>query len=106
MEKHELFLKAIQEKKILQIRFKSFEKGPISRKCIPFDFGPSRRSKDQSDKYHFYDLDSPEGSHVLSILPEQLLEAELLEESFTPESYVTWPGPYEWFIKRDWGSKS
>ena len=49
---HEDFLRAIHNKNIIVIRFNSNEKGIISRKCIPFDFGPSRRYKDKQDRYH------------------------------------------------------
>ncbi|CAD7767225.1 MAG: hypothetical protein DNFNHJIP_00632 [Candidatus Argoarchaeum ethanivorans] len=61
-----IFLKAIHEKKVLRVKVNSHEKGIIIRKCIPFDFGSSRRYKDGLNRYHFWDLDSPDGSHNLS----------------------------------------
>ena len=105
MEPNEHFLKAIHEKKVLRVKVNSDEKGIIIRKCIPFDFGPSRRYKDGLNRYHFWDLDSPEGHHNLSIRPEQLLEIEILDETFDPQDYVTWR-PINWFVKRDWGEFS
>ncbi|CEN93695.1 hypothetical protein [Paraclostridium sordellii] len=98
------FLKAIHNKKIVNIKFNSKEKGLVVRKCIPFDFGPSRRYKDNLDRYHFYDLDSPSGRHNLSILPNQLIEIEILDECFEPGDYVSWKT--NWFIARDWGKFS
>ena len=77
----------------------------IIRKCIPFDFGPSSRCNDELNRFHFWDLDSPDGSHNLSIHPEQLLEIKILDERFDPKDYVTWK-PTNWVVKRDWGAFS
>lgn len=104
MDKHEIFLEAINKKRKLKVRVNSHEKGIISRECIPFDFGPGKRYPDGQNRYHFYDLDSPDGSHNLSILPEQLLEIEIVDESFEPGDYVHWPP--NWSVKRDWGESS
>jgi hypothetical protein len=104
MEKQNIypnFIDAINKKKVVEIKFNSFEKGVIIRKCIPFDYGISRKYKDRRDRYHFYDLESPEGDHNLSILPEQLIEIEITEENFDPKDYVKWTP--NWIIKRDWG---
>lgn len=105
METKEHFLKAIREKKVLRVRVNSYEKGIIIRKCIPFDFGPSSRCNDELNRFHFWDLDSPDGSHNLSIHPEQLLEIKILDERFDPKDYVTWK-PTNWVVKRDWGAFS
>jgi hypothetical protein len=104
MTTKDLFLKAIHEKKVVEIAFDSNEKGIVTRKCIPFDYGPSRKYNDKSDRYHFYDLNSPEGKHNLSILPRQLLKITLLDESFEPSTYVTWKP--RWIVPRDWGDYS
>lgn len=106
MKSNEQFLKAIHEKRVLSVKLISDEKGTITRKCIPFDFGPSRKYKDGLNRYHFWDLDSPDGSHNLSILPERLLEIEILDETFNPEDFVKWRKPYNWFVKRNWGEFS
>ena len=104
MDKKEIFLEAIQKKKIVIVKVNSKEKGMITRKCIPFDFGVSRKFKDGLERYHFYDLDSPEGEHNLSITPNQLISIEITLESFEPKDYVKWTP--NWFIKRDWGEYS
>ncbi len=100
----EIFFTAIHGKKEVKITFDSKEKGIIKRKCVPFDYGPSRKYNDVRDRCHFYDLDSPEGNHNLSILPEQLIAIELLNETFEPSDYVTWRP--NWIVKRDWGKYS
>jgi len=104
MTKRDLFLEAIKKKKKVKVVVNSKEKGLIKRVCIPFDFGPSRMHKDGKHRYHFYDLDSPEGPHNLSILPEQLIKMEVLDENFEPKDYVKWKP--SWFIHRDWGKYS
>lgn len=104
MDKHETFLKSIHEMKIVEVVIMTHEKGKIKRKCIPFDFGPSRKFQDKIDRYHFYDLDSPDGKHNLSITPDHLLEIQITNESFEPGDYVKWQP--KWFIKRNWGQYS
>ncbi|WP_071595811.1 MULTISPECIES: hypothetical protein [Sporomusaceae] len=99
-----IFVDSILKKLEVRVTFNSHEKGEITRTCIPFDYGPSRRSKDQSDKYHFYDLDSPDGKHTLSILPNQIKSIVQSENHFDPGQYVKWTP--NWFIERDWGPYS
>jgi len=101
---YEIFISAIHGMKYVKIIFDSKEKGIIERTCIPFDFGPSKRYKDGADRFHFYDLDSPEGKHNLSILEEQLHNLEVLELIFEPKDYVTWTP--NWIVTRDWGAYS
>ncbi len=96
------FLSAINSKNLVEVTFDSKEKGIISRKCIPFDFGPSRRNLSPNpDRYHFYDLESPEDNHTLSIEPFQLIKLEVLEATFDPGDYITWTP--NWFYTRSWG---
>lgn len=101
---NEIFIQAINEMKIVDLTFKSYEKGIIKRRCIPFDFGPSRKYKDGLDRYHFYDLDSPDANHNLSILPNQVINISLTETIFNPGDFITWKT--NWFVKRDWGQFS
>jgi hypothetical protein len=75
MDNYENFLQAINEKKFVQVKFNSHEKGIIQRICVPFDYGPWKRKI--PDRYHFYDLDSPDGEHNLSILPEQIISIDV-----------------------------
>ncbi len=100
----EAFKTAIDLKKKVELTFNSKEKGIIKRCCIPFDFGPSRRYNDKLSRFHFYDLNSPEGKHNLAILPNQVIKIEILEEAFLPKDYITWRP--NWFISRDWGKFS
>lgn len=99
----EKFLQAIHEKRYLSVDFIAKEDNLLrNRKCVPFDYGKSRRYKDGKDRFHFLDLNSPDGKHNLSILPQQVKKIEILDEFFEPSEYVTWT-PITWIVKRDWG---
>jgi hypothetical protein len=98
---NKLFIQSINEKLIIELTFKSIEKGIIKRKCIPFDFGPSRRYRDKSQRYHFLVLNGPEGRHNLSVLPMQIVKIELTDLNFNPSKYIKWKP--KWFLKRNWG---
>lgn len=98
-------LRGIQEKKIVEVTFNAYLKGSVTRRCIPFDIGPGKRIKDGKKRYHFYDLDSPDGSHNLSILPEQLQNIRLTQQEFSPGDFVTWNN-INWIVPRDWGDFS
>lgn len=102
--RYQTFIDAINQKKKVQITCITDEKGRITRRCVPFDYGSSKKYKDKSDRFHFYDLDSPDGSHNLSILPGQLEEIIILNESFEPAEFVKWTP--NWIVPRDWGSYS
>lgn len=106
MNKHEIFLSAIHEKKVIKIQANTEEKGIIERQCIAFDFGPSSRDKAKINKYQVRTLDSPTGSHNLAIKPEDLLAIEILDIPLDLPKIITWPPPYKWHIPRDWGQYS
>lgn len=97
---YQKFIEAIHKKKLVKIVLDTEEKGIINRKCVPFDFAISKKYNDGKERFHFFDLDSPDGQHNLSILPENLKSLEILEELFNPADYVKWTP--NWAISRDW----
>ncbi len=99
------FIRAIHTKKKIRIKFYSKEdSGSLERKCAPMDYGPSRRAREQKDKFHLWDYESDTGAHTLSLNPEQIQELEVLDESFDPGEFVTWNTKEKpWFISRNWG---
>lgn len=98
---YDKFIVAIHSKNLVKITFLSKLDGLKTRTCIPFDYGPSRRNiSPNPNRYHFYDLDSPDGSHNLSITPDQLRDLDIAPETFDPKKIVTWEP--KWFIERDW----
>jgi hypothetical protein len=91
---HEKFISGIDSCQKVVLTFVSKEDGGqhLVRTCAPMDYGPSRRTKNKSDRYHFwdYDSDSPEGRHTLSLLPEQVVAMDLSDELFDPAEFMAW----------------
>ena len=99
------FLQAIHEKRYITVYFTAKDSGMTKgRKCVPFDYGVSRKYKDGVDRFHFLDLDSPDGNHNLSIKPEQIHSIMFLDEYFDPNTYVKWTP--NWIVPRNWGRHS
>jgi hypothetical protein len=92
-------------KKLVVTFFSKEDDHVLVRRCAPMDFGPSRRARDKSNRYHFWDYESDEGPHVLSLLPDQVISMEATAERFDPAEFVTWR-PILWFYPRDWGAYS
>ncbi len=68
------------------------------------DYGASARARNKNPRYSFWDYDSAEGSHPLSLLPEQIQAIEALREKFDPGDFVTWRTA--WVYPRNWGALS
>jgi len=102
---HNDFVSGINEKRKITLSFYSKEDGSVLiRTCAPMDFGPSRRVLNDINRYHFWDYDSDEQRHNLSLKAEQIVNIELTEDCFDPSEFITWDlikSP--WFLKRDWG---
>lgn len=99
---HEDFIKAIHDRNKVKLVFYSKEDdGILERICAPMDYGPSRRFHDKSDRYHLWDYDSDQNWHTLSLLPEQIVNINVLDETFDPAEFIIWDA--NWFIERDWG---
>lgn len=99
------FISAIHSKAKVRLTFFSKEDGhSLTRLCAPMDFGPSRRAHNKSDRYHLWDYESDKSNHTLSLLPDQVVNMEFLDEEFCPSEFVTWRA--NWVIARDWGAYS
>jgi hypothetical protein len=102
---HEIFVQAIHSRKKLKLTFFSKEDGTfLVRTCAPMDFGPSRRTRDKSNRYHFWDYDSDTKSHILSLLPNQISQIQTMANNFDPAELITWSTKKSpWFLSRNWG---
>ena len=99
---HEQFIEAIKERKKVCVRFYSkADSGVIDRVCAPMDYGPGAGIPDGVNRYSLWDYTSNNGSHTLSLLPEQVLDLRALGEVFDPAQIEV--RPPHWFIARDWG---
>ncbi|MEB5477290.1 hypothetical protein [Acinetobacter pollinis] len=102
------FKQAIKALKKVKITFYSKEDGHnLKRLCAPMDYGPSRRAHNKDDRFHLWDYESDKKNHTLSLLPIQVKEIEVLEESFDPSEFITWNvNTSPWHYPRDWGQYS
>lgn len=99
------FIAALHAKKKVLLTFYSKEDNcNLIRTCAPMDYGPSSRAHDKSDRFHFWDYDSDKQRHTLSLLPEQVVSIQVLNEIFNPAEFVTWTT--SWHVRRDWGQYS
>ena len=102
---HLLFIQAIHEKRKILCRYWSHEdNAELVRVCAPYDFAPSRRYKDPSPRYHFWNYQSDSGPHPMGLIADQIREMTLLEERFEPAEIVNWDvAKRPWTVTRDWG---
>ena len=102
---HKQFIEAIKEKKKVCLRFYSnADSGVIDLVCAPMDYGPGAGIQDGVNRYWLWDYTSNNGSHTLSLLPEQVLDLRVLGEVFDPAQIEVTPP--QWAIPRDWGLPS
>ena len=102
---HKEFIEAIQQKKKVTLRFYSkADSQVIDLVCAPTDYGPGAGIPDGVNRYSLWDYTSNNGSHTLSLLPEQVLDLRVLGEAFDPAELGVRPSP--WSIPQDWGSPS
>jgi hypothetical protein len=100
---HKNFIEAIQQKNKVCLRFYSrADSGVIDLVCAPMDYGPGAGLQDGISRYSLWDYTSNTGSHILSLLPEQVLNLRVLGEVFDP-TQIEVNSP-QWSIPRDWGS--
>ena len=96
---HDIFLRAIHDKEILELTINSKEKWVIIRNCAPLDFWPHANFHDKVDRYMLYHFET---KHPSPMLPEQILECKNTWEFFEPKDIISWNSPYNWHIDRDW----
>jgi len=98
---HKQYIEAIQEKKKVCLRFYSIaDSGVIDLVCAPLDYGPAGEVKNGVNSYQFWDYSSNNGSHLLALLPEQILSLSVLGTLFDPAEFSA--TPLTWSIARDW----
>ena len=98
---HEQFIKAITEKTKVSVQFFSMaDSEVIDLVCAPMDYGPEAGTTGAASRYLLWDYSSNNGSHTLSLLPEQVLDLRALGEVFDPAQINV--RPPQWCIDRNW----
>ncbi len=100
---HKQFIAAIHGKKKVCVRFYSkADNGVLDRVCAPMDYGPGGAIEDGLNRYWLWDYGSNTGSHTLGLVPQQIMDLQVLGEVFDPAQLDARPPP--WSVPRDWGS--
>lgn len=102
---HKQFIEAIGEKKKVNVRFYSkADNGVIDRICAPMDYGPGGEPQDGLHRYWVWDYASNTGTPILGLVPQQIVDLQVLGKVFDPAEFGARPSP--WSIPRDWGAQS
>jgi hypothetical protein len=89
---HEVFVRALREKKKVKLTFFSREQGCNAEKvCGPIVYSRPL-ARDDSDSYYFWDFDSGESEHLLCLSAPQIVSMELAEEPFDVLEFFTSEG--------------
>ena len=100
---HPRFIEAIGEKKNVSVRFYSkADSGVLEHVCAPMDYGPGSGIPDGLNRYWLWDYSSNTSTRILGLLPQQIVDLQVLGELFNPADFGVRPSP--WSIPRDWGS--
>jgi hypothetical protein len=66
------------------------------------DYGLGGENPDGLNRYWLWDYTSNTGMNTLGLVPQQILDLQVLGEVFDPEDFSVRPAP--WSIPRDWGA--
>jgi hypothetical protein len=89
---HTQFTAAIQDRKKVCVRFYSTpDSGVLDRVCAPMDYGPGGDAKDGLNRYWLWDYASDTGSQTLGLLPQQIMDLQVLGEVFNPSEFIVGP---------------
>ena len=76
------------------------DSGVLDRVCAPMDYGPGGELKDGLNRYWLWAYASNTGTRTLGLLPQQIVDLQVLGEVFDPSEFGVSPLP--WSIPRDW----
>ena len=90
--KHEQFIAAINDKKKVSVRFYSpADGGVLDRICAPMSYGRPSERQDELNRYWLWDYASTTDSHTLGLVPQQILDLQVLGTGFDPAEFTTKP---------------
>lgn len=100
---HQQFIEAISQRKKVCVRYYSQpDSGVLDRVCAPMDYGPGGEMHHGLNRYWLWDYASNTGTHTLGLLPQQIVDVQVLGDVFDPADFGVRASP--WSIPRDWGS--
>ncbi len=102
---HSRFIEAINERKKVSVSFYSeADSGVLDRVCAPLDYGLGGGAADGLNRYWFWDYASQADTHILGLLPQQIVALQVLGGTFDPAECAV--GAWPWSIPRNYGSPS
>lgn len=88
---HPQFIAAIQSKTKVCVRFYSKpDSGVLDRVCAPMDYGPGE-NPDGLNRYWLWDYAGEPGSKTIGLVPQQILDLQVLGEVFDPSEFIIAP---------------
>ena len=88
--KHAQFIGAITERKKVSLRFYSqADSGVLDRICAPMRYGPGGEIPDGLNCYWFWNYANDTEAHTLGLAPKQIVELQVLGESFDPADFAS-----------------
>ena len=94
IQKHEQFIAAIRDQKKVSVRFYSqADNGVLERICAPMGYGQAGAQPDELSRYWLWDYASTSGVHALGLMPQQIVDLQVLGTGFDPAEFATKPEP-------------
>jgi hypothetical protein len=88
---HTQFTAAIQDRKRVCVRFYSKpDSGVLDRVCAPMDYGPGE-NPDGLNRYWLWDYVNETGLHRIGLVPQQILDLQVLGDVFDPSEFTLGP---------------
>lgn len=84
--------------------YSTADSGVIDLVCAPLDYGQVGKVREGVNRYQLWDYTSNNGTHILNLLPEQILDLSVLGVMFNPAQFGV--PPTAWSISRDWSAAS
>lgn len=89
---HDQFLAAIRDKNKVSVRYYSpADHGVVDRICAPLEYGPGVANTDGLNRYWLWDYASLTDSHRLGLVPQQIVDLQVLGVVFDPAILITDP---------------
>ena len=86
---HTQFTAAIADKKKVCVRYYSKpDSGVLDRVCAPMDYGPGE-NLDGLNRYWLWDYVNETGSHRIGLVPQQILDLQVLGDGFDPSEFTS-----------------
>jgi len=89
---HAHFIEALKDKKKVRVKFNSrADGGVMERVCAPLAYGPAGELNDGQNRYWLWDYANNSGACALGLMPQQILDLQILKEDFDPTTLTTAP---------------